>query len=271
MSGLFELLIIVFFIVAAAFDAIQRNRKKEERKRQMEEQESKERPDEGAGRSPDEAPRETAETMVPEDLWAILTGQAPTGERPAGEQPADERGDNPPEQPQIPAPVPSDRMGSETPEGRSRAGQPVERRSRQGQSVERRSREGQEVVDHTPPSRDAESSRRSAGWMETVDELDDRDRRYAADPVGSMEEPWDRFEDISEGEILEGGGRVQGSVELDRPTYGARARRTRRGSGRGQYTGLLESGRLEDLRKAIVLREVLGRPVGFREPGEDLF
>lgn len=220
MSGFFELLVILFFLGAAVFDAVQRNRKKAERKRKMEEheanaeapptlrqrreREARERSDaeEQAGDDADERP---ASEMVPQDLWQILTGQQPDPEM----EREDRRGDpDPPAEPEIPVPVPSDR---------------------------------------TRDSRRA-NSREPSGTASTLDE------------------PWDRFEDISKGEILEGEGRVQTSVDT-----AARPGRVRSSSRKGAspYASMLQSGRREDLRRAIVLREVLGRPVGFREPGDD--
>ncbi|TVP53475.1 MAG: hypothetical protein EA351_15370 [Gemmatimonadales bacterium] len=301
MSGLFELLIIVAFIAAAVFDAVKRNRQREERKREMEEREAtaeaigedgedrtrrtesmgaersweperESKPERArkwdpereqaperareweAERSPEPEPeseRETAETMVPEDLWAILTGQAPQGGGRTGSE-----AESPPKQPHIPAPVPSDRTA------------PREERP----DPTRRSRKGQEIGDHTPPARS--TTRRSSRWMDGVDEVEARDRDAMAEgeaaAFGSMEEPWDLFDDIAEGEILDGeGGSADALGSLDSP-YAARADRGRRGSGRGEYTRLLETGRLEDLRKAVVLREVLGRPVGFRDQGDEL-
>ncbi len=285
MSGLFELLIIVAFIAAAVFDTVKRNRQREERKREMEEREAaaeahgeegedRTRRTEAMGaerswepereskperarewepeRSPEpESERETAETMVPEDLWAILTGQVPQGGGGSGSG-----AESPPKQPRVPAPVPSDRTA------------PREERP----DPTRRSRAGQEIGDHTPPAHT--TSRRSSRWMDGVDEVEARERDAMAEgeaaAFGSMEEPWDLFDDIAEGEILDGeGGSADALGSLDSP-YAARGSRGRRGSGRGEYTRLLETGRLEDLRKAVVLREVLGRPVGFRDQGDEL-
>lgn len=73
-----------------------------------------------------------------------------------------------------------------------------------------------------------------------------------------MAEPWGQLEDISQGEIGDGRGAVQGAVEL-----GEGARR-RQGASDSPYVRLVSTGRQEDLKAAIVLREVLGAPVGAR-------
>ena len=96
----------------------------------------------------------------------------------------------------------------------------------------------------------------SSRWTEGMEE--EEKRVYTLPP-----EPWESLEDITTGEISDGRGQVQESVEG--PTGAGVESRRRRGSGRGAYTRLLETGKIEDLRKAVVLREVLGVPVGFRD------
>jgi hypothetical protein len=83
-------------------------------------------------------------------------------------------------------------------------------------------------------------------------------------PARAPPEPWGALEDISSGEIADGRGRVQSAAAV-----GPDAAPVRRGVGRGTYTRLLETGDIRDLRKAIVIREVLGTPVGFREEEAD--
>lgn len=107
-DGLFQLLFLGLLILASVFDAVGRRRKRRRRMEEMErEEEVGEREGAGAGTSarwpadpgsvPEEAgapsPRETsapagaraggrdtADSMVPDDLWAILTGEERSGE-----------------------------------------------------------------------------------------------------------------------------------------------------------------------------------------------
>jgi len=110
-EGFGQLLLFLFFLAAAVFDAIGRGRT---RRRRMEEMEREEEalevdalsaespgPMEGArGEEEAESPRRTAEVLIPDDLWAILTGGAP---RPGTPPPPAE--DIPAEEPSVPAGV----------------------------------------------------------------------------------------------------------------------------------------------------------------------
>jgi hypothetical protein len=279
-EGFFTLLFIFFMILVSVMDAVGRKKKKQRRMEQMEQAEEESSADRGRGgvdrgdaRAPTAArnvpgsegdvaegsDRETADAMVPEDFWAILTGQ-PRPEKPEAEVPAEmgsrsgdsgERGGfagvplpetdqmgrrsepAPPEEPRIPAPVPGGRMSS---------------------SASQR---------QTP---DAAPTRRSARWMEGVDEAaQDRgtgDLIQAEEALvyADMDEPWDDLEDITAGDLT-----TEDKPSGARPGSGARKPRPRRGGPARPYTEFLESGNVEDLRKAIVLREVLGRPVAFRQ------
>ena len=111
-DGIFQLLFLGLLILASVFDAVGRRRK---RRRRMEEMEREEKagdgegagagtsarwpgdpgsvPEEASTPSPREAPapagartggRETADSMVPDDLWAILTGEERAGEGQGG-------------------------------------------------------------------------------------------------------------------------------------------------------------------------------------------
>jgi hypothetical protein len=305
-DGLFTLIFIALFIVMSVLDAVGRRRKRQRQMEDLEEAGGGAEAEEvgtavedhrtwGSGAAEAESPwqagpetpsgaegeRETADQMVPEDFWAILTGQAPA-DRPeptesqsrgepgaaAGESPKvgagasaesgrvgtragayrppgdidalGRRGDpEPPEEPHIPAPLPGDRLGSS------------------GSSP--------------GPSADPAPTRRSARWMEGVGGREERDTTFgpgrggefdAADP---MAEPWDDIADIAEGDLTSGSGELEVTSVEDGAIGGRRHAAHRRGRGRGAYTRLLETGDREDLRKAIVLREVLGPPVGFRD------
>lgn len=282
-EGLLQILFILFFIVAAIFDAVARSRGKGRRVEEMEaedgtqdveataeadradpegakrrraeraearwermEQERRDRRKahrdsepvgQGRGEAETEPERQTADSMVPEDFWAILTGQTPPSSRPEPEMEHHEM------EPQLEAEEAS-MPERESPREPRIQGPPVETR--------RSSRWMEGVGGREDSSR----------WTEGVEE-EEKKRVYTLPP-----EPWEALEDITAGEISDGRGRVQESVE-GTAGAGAEGRQQRRGSGRGTYTRLLETGEIEDLRKAIVLREVLGGPVGFRERERD--
>lgn len=101
-----ELLFFILLVLASVLDASGRRKK---RQRRMEEMEAEEAQDEGAvgtlERAPKETPRpeppgadrtstapsrrDTADSMIPEELWSILTGQAPP-DRPERPEPTPE-------------------------------------------------------------------------------------------------------------------------------------------------------------------------------------
>ncbi len=274
-DGLFTLIFIALFIVMSVLDAVGRRRKRQRQMEDLEEAGGGAEAEEvgtavedhrtwGSGAAEAESPweagpetpsgaegeRETADQMVPEDFWAILTGQAPADRpEPTESQSRGEpdeidalgrRGDPvPPEEPHTPAPLPGDRLGSSG--------------SSPGSSA------------------DPAPTRRSARWMEGVGGREERDTTFgpgrggefdAADP---MAEPWNDIADIAEGDLTSGSGELEVTSVEDGAIGGRRHAAHRRGRGRGAYTRLLETGDREDLRKAIVLREVLGPPVGFRD------
>lgn len=312
-EGLFTLVFIVLLILMSIMDAVGRRRQKERQMEEMDEEgvEVEEPGRVGRGASPeagrppwqeetrsraedarsgaptaDYAPpgadegdraakeRETADQMVPEDFWAILTGETPPSREPSSGEPAggtarreaeqtdweteeeprlrtpDEmgrRGDpSPPKDPHIPMPLPGERRSA-------------------ARREEVRRIEAEEAARAEAARRRAEEAaraptRRSARWMEGVEGRTEPDR--TVEPIeaqeaaiyGAPKEPWGELGDIAAGDLTASGA------------DGAEA--GRRGRGRGAYTGLVESGSVEDLRKAIVLREVLGPPVGFRDDAE---
>ncbi len=273
-EGLLTLIFIVFMVVASILDAVGRRRKKQ---RRMEEMEGAD--DQGVEASPgmegrptastgtdteswrtESDSRETAETMVPEDFWAVLTGQEletrpppepetsgraePAGPGSYGEDGREEarpgdlfgrddlgrRGDpDPPKEPRIPAPVPDDRFSTDE-------------YSRPGGSA-----------DSGPQWGKARQEPQETGAIG-----DEEDRVYAQPP-----EPWGDLTDISSGDLSDD---PEGQVlATGAPGAPGRPSARRRGAGRGRYSRLLETGDIEDLRKAVVLREILDRPVGFRD------
>lgn len=292
-EGFGQFVFLLIILAAAAMDALGRNKKKRQRMDEMEREEAEEagtataerpRPSDRYSRAPD-APgreqeasgeRETADAMIPDDFWAILTGQMPVEEEPPspessrqteertqredraaerstregtgaqewrgpGSADADYRPrrstEDPPLQPHIPAPVPSDRYSEEpTPSADSDSGAPT---------------------------------RRGSAWMEGLERPapgaeDDAIREQEAAVYGSLGDPWGNLEDISAGAIDEDAAFVGGIGDEDDGS--ARRRRPR---GTSPYTEFLESGNRDDLKKAIVLKEVLGAPAGFREIGHE--
>jgi hypothetical protein len=294
-EGFGQLVFILILLAAAAFDAMGRNKKKRQRMEEMEREEAGEggvataerpRPSDRYSRAPDapEQPREvsgereTADTMIPDDFWAILTGQMPvevekeaptsesrrqTEERTQEEDRAAERStregtgaqdwrgpgsaqedyrprrstEDPPLRPQIPVPVPSDRYSKEpTPSADPDSGTPT---------------------------------RRGSAWMEGLDRPapgaeDDAIREQEAAVYDSLGDPWGDLEDISAGAIDDDAALAGGIGEEE---YGTTRRRRPRGT--SPYTEFLESGNRDDLKKAIVLKEVLGALAGFREIGHE--
>jgi len=262
-EGVVQLLFIVAVILASVFDAVGRNRKRREQEasRGAEadlEAEGVEGEDfldeewdvpepwepEGALKAepapPVSEPRRTsAEELLPPDLWAILTGQPP---RPRTEEPAGQG------------------MGADAP---ARASAPSSRPTPLGGGA--------------IPSAPTET-RRSARWMEGVTDAarprppesttaaGDGPRRAAitgAGPAaspsqGAMVEPWGALPDITVGEI---GSAPIGQVDRKnrRPTSGQRG-----GVGGTLVRGLVGSS-VSELRSAILLREVLGPPVGSQD------
>lgn len=273
-EGFVTILFILMFVAASIIDAVGRKKKRQRRMEEMEAEDSGEQwspESSGPGRPPvaveDDSDRyrripgggqpdgdryrrapttevepssasagapasrerdaESAESMVPDDLWAILTGRAPQAPAP-----------QPDPGPQIPVPTPGDRMSRSTLEG-------------------------------TAPEAEEETTRRSSRWMEGMSDRGVSDRwTERAEPVDlgeaevyrQLEEPWGKLEDISEGDLTE----ASSPLSPDDGEGVGRRPRLRGGSGT-PYTRLLETGSVNDLRKAVVLKEVLDRPMALRE------
>lgn len=91
-NGVFQLLFFALLILASVFDGIARRRKRQRRMEEMEWEEEAEGEDGVESGTSSSAPsgspartgapageRETADSMVPDDLWAILTGEERPG------------------------------------------------------------------------------------------------------------------------------------------------------------------------------------------------
>jgi len=171
------------------------------------------------------APRETADAMVPDDLWAILTGES--------RAPREEEAPPEPEEVKEEAPEPvRARQDYRTAPGAARSPSPESRRS-EGRSVGR-----------------SDSARRTPPPPVTVP--------GESEVYQAIEEPWGDIPDITAGEIRDDGtGADLGDSEGRALKWGAR-----QGRGTSPYVELLKTGNPSDLRQAIVLSEVLGPPVG---------
>ena len=115
----------------------------------------------------------------------------------------------------------------------------------------------------------APPTRRSARWMEGLDRepSEVRTGRRVADGLDEQS-VWGAYQDISLGEI---GSAEEDGLRYEDPVPGAAAAasgspgRSGRATHASSYVSLLTSGREEDLRSAIVLREVLGPPMGAQD------
>jgi hypothetical protein len=235
------------------------------------------RPAEAGGTAPQRRSerRETAETMLPDDFWAILTGQprpdrTPQAEPSPGEgrgqasgaRPGQGDGDDLPRDVRIPVPAPSDRMARDGREAEELSPAATRRSSRWMEGLdtgEPGSEHGEPVLAGTRPRPAARQGTRS--FPAAPPRPQSPFARPA--PKDPMDEPWGELEDISRGEIGDGRGATQGAVDL----YGGEGAR-RAGASESPYVRLVSTGRQEDLKAAIVLREVLGAPVGSRGPSE---
>lgn len=233
---LFTLLFVLFIILASVLDAVGRSRKKKRRMEELEREDSS-----GEGKLEPARRREPAETMVPEDLWAILTGQEPPSQT-RGEAPSPEE---PPREPHGAVAVPDHRMSSR---GRAESAESGD----QTTADEVPTRRGERWMEGTRGRGASESWGAAAASIEAQEEA----------VYGSLDEPWGELDDIAAGEIAVDGA-AEPQVTAAPSAYRLRSAAVRRP--RSAYTRLLESGSREDLRKAIVLREVLDRPVGFRD------
>jgi hypothetical protein len=287
MEGLFQLVIIGVFIVASVVDAVSRGKKRGEQEGTEKGTGTKGRPSSartptgtvrggtpggrrkaptGERSSAEPAPgasgegrRTAAEEMIPQDFWAVLTGQAPAEPEPGGEAGSAAGTGSGTRAPTKAAPAAGDRKAkaAKPSTGHAEAGQPGTRRSArwmEGLEVEPPRAEPGTRAMPAPPAQAPHTARPTPAAVGAPG-------RRPADP---MAEPWGDFEDISAAEIGDGRGATQGSVALG----GLEGATRRPGVTDSPYVGLLATGRRKDLRSAVVLREVLGTPVGARGPGE---
>jgi len=275
-DGLFQLIFIIVILAASVLDAVARSRKKREQMDEMERQEEAadwepaddgdvvatrdpsrtgrpvpDTPDAARRDSPDDAPapvarqeRETSDSMVPDDLWAILTGE---------------------QRAPRPQPRPVESSGREDPAAIA------SRRTEGalGSEVERQPPPpGRPPILSPMPPRRGETETPVPGWRDRMQQRRSPTRRSQLPPpvtvpgeaeiYQGIEEPWSSLPDITEGEIGE-----DDRMLLDGEGGGRMGQRTRVGS-RSAYTRLLESGKPGDLRQAIVLSEILGPPKALR-------
>ncbi|MEX1257102.1 MAG: hypothetical protein WEG36_05735 [Gemmatimonadota bacterium] len=222
-----ELLFVLFFLLASVLDAVGRSKKK---KRRIEEMDRDERAEadqpmataEGRrtgvpGRQAEaprgtagprseraESSRETAETMIPDQLWEILTGT-----------PAPSRGRTPPVESPVEASLETESLEKETLEEK---------------------------------------------WSEPVPFEDEPRKLPSRFGLPSPTRPRPRFSESLARGLPEEGGRLIASGTTFIPSAVGGPRRV------SPYTKLLVSAHPGDLRSAIVLAEILGPPVAFRDP-----
>lgn len=189
-DGFFQLLFFGVLILATVFDAMTRGRRRRRRMEEMEREEDEAGEASAGTETETTGERETADSMVPDDLWAVLTGE---------QQPQEREKLPTAYQEQEPTPLPD-----LIPEGRP------------------------------PPEPELPLKTRVS-----VPVLSDPYR--VSDPGALM--PLAR----------RGLGRPMGELARKRIA--------------SDYAELMRSGGTDSLRRAIVLKEVLGSPAAFRAPG----
>jgi len=220
----------------------------------------------GSGAPKGEGPRETADTLVPDDLWAILTGQTPQQRQ----SPPPPRAPSPPSESQSKAerefeelttqpwragpereeaaPAPSPTTSAPVPPSRPKqAPRPVAGRT--GRPVP-----GQRMGRKPLPSRDPMSA--PSGRFPSPPRTGSQSPRPAPEMAGV------RLQSITAGEIGSEGGSFSSPLRRE---IGAPAIVERRSTGgASSYVSDLRTAGREGLRKAIVLQEVLGPPVSLK-------
>lgn len=253
-DGIFQLLFLGLLILASVFDAVGRRRK---RRKRMEEMEREEAAGEGEGAgagtsarwpadpgsapedagtpSPRETPapagtraggRETADSMVPDDLWAILTGEERSGEG---------RGEGPSTPGQLPGEDASGGWDSGT----------------------------RETPERVPPMREEGGRDREPSWGDqpSAPAEDPPDWQPAPPPVVVLPDP-PRMPPRAPAP-LPSRGRTPGILPGAFPSPPGDRAQVAAGS---MYVNLLREGGSGSLRQAIVLTEVFGTPVALRSP-----
>jgi hypothetical protein len=172
--------------------------------------------------------RETADTMVPEDLWAILTGQAPPTREPRPREPEGE-------------------AWSVEEDGWTAEGVPY---PREGESTEAEAWRPEVTVEELPP---AEAP------AEVLPE--DERRRPSAPPPWVLVPPEVRPGTVPGRAAAPTPRRpIAPAIGPSAPLAAHPARR----SPAARYADLLRTGGVDSLRTAVVLREVLDPPVALR-------
>ncbi len=244
-GGVAQLLFILFIIVAALLDFIGRN---QEKRRKMEEMEKEDAQEEGAlegegapsstrrdrgematkEAGPSEGERETADSMVPSDLWEeILGGIAGT--------PTEKKDEAPPREPER------EREEFQRAEFEWEA-----ERSRPGTESEPVAAERSPSVQRAEPEQ--ERKPRSARRTESERE---------ATPLARL----------SEKELMDRAKKEERSLRLGRAERKKKARPSPRGEAPDDWAELFSPGDPSALRRAVVYREVLGKPLALRGQG----
>jgi hypothetical protein len=287
-----QLLVVLVFVAMSIADALGRRRKKRDRMEEMDREEREEQvrgagaqpgttaqrsaPSTGAGSgtesgSGQDSRRETADSMIPDDLWTVLTGGAPPPRResppaPKAPAPSSESGQSraerefeelttqpwrpgpteevarpsrPTSHPSRPTPVPSASTG---PKPRPPASPGAPRKAPTPYSAP----QGGKARTTAPSSRFPSRTPASQGRARSSD---------------STEVPWRGTPDITSGEIGSVGGTRLSPLRRE---IGGPATVERRGGGTSTYVSALRSEGRDGLRKAIVFQEVLGPPVTLR-------
>ncbi len=224
-DGIFSLLFFGVLILASVFDAMTRGRRRRRRMEEMEREEDVEERVEPVGT----AERETADSMVPSDLWAILTGEQPV----PGSESA-----------QTPASGPS--------------AEPDQQRE-----AERVLPQSEVILE---PSSDVEPEwvpeSGEASKPEPVPELSPPQSRGAPLPL-----PERSYRSTEAPPVETAPSEIGVSKRSQTPMPGLiGVARARRPGGAAVYAELLRGGG-DSLRRAIVLTEVLGEPASVRPPG----
>jgi hypothetical protein len=263
-EGLIQILFFVAIIVFSIMDAIARKKKKEREMGEMDLPGEREQEERGSlhRREPEpwqvESERDGedvrdergADSMIPADLWEEITGMkrppppsAPAPDRSGGREGAASRPDSPAPGQRFPAPAPSpvpapspEPRRWDTPQPTAAAGRGTARSSAPRSSDARRD--------------DFPERMRTTELGALAEEIREKGRR-----------------ELSEIEIAAGVEEVEDGVH---PRAGARkfpgAKRRRRATGVASTLAASLRGDAQALQKAVLYREVLGRPLGSR-PG----
>lgn len=271
-EGLFQLLFILFILVAAVLDALARSRKKQRRKEEMEREEAEagDAVDEIPGDvEPEAGPRswEREEADVPEwEEWAPASGEGAEGPGPRTADSGLEGGADPGRSADemIPADLWTEITGERrAPPSREEPGpgereRTAERKAEPPRSPPRPlSQRGPPPAPEPPPSPHDSVRREFPQARPSPHRRRDEERpRAPAREAGSAH--GDPGTEVPDERTL----RRRAMAEEGKRRADAPKRRPRRRAG-----GLIPRGDSDALRRAVLYREILGPPVGFRPRG----